>query len=103
MPVSNKPKVTNFSIGDEISYAFGSGIAYGEIAVELIVKHALKGEAVPLGAYTNKKYFWETGEIVAGKTGPTLIIPAFVIDGKNAADPRHWGAIAEKEWGIPYS
>ena len=78
-------------------------IAYGEIAVELIVKHALKGEAVPLGAYTNKKYFWETGEIVAGKTGPTLIIPAFVIDGKNAADPRHWGAIAEKEWGIPYS
>ena len=32
MPVSSKPKVTNFSIGDEISYAFGSGIAYGEIA-----------------------------------------------------------------------
>ncbi|HQR31433.1 MAG TPA: hypothetical protein PLK30_01765 [Blastocatellia bacterium] len=31
MPVSNKPKVTNFSIGDEISYAFGSGITYGEI------------------------------------------------------------------------
>ena len=78
-------------------------IAYGEIAVELIVKHALKGEAVPLGTYENKKYFWEKGEIVAGNTGPTLIIPAFVINGDNAADARHWGAVAEKEWGIPYS
>ena len=78
-------------------------IAYGEIAVELIVKHALKGEAVPLGTYENKKYFWEKGEIVAGNTGPTLIIPAFVINGENSADPRHWGAVAEKDWGIPYS
>ncbi len=32
MADSNKPKGTNFSVGDEISYAFGSGIAYGEIA-----------------------------------------------------------------------
>lgn len=32
MTGSNKPKPINFSIGDEISYAFGSGIAYGEIA-----------------------------------------------------------------------
>ncbi len=31
MPVSSNSKVTNFSIGDEISYAFGSGITYGEI------------------------------------------------------------------------
>lgn len=78
-------------------------IAYGEIAVQMIVDHALKGEAVPLGTYTNEKYFWETGEIVEGATGPTLIIPPFVIDGSNAGDPRHWGAIAENEWGIPYS
>ena len=78
-------------------------IAYGEIAVEMLVKHALKGEAVPIGAYENKKYFWEKGEIVAGKTGPTLIIPPFVIDGENAGDKRHWGAIAEKDWGIPYT
>jgi ABC-type sugar transport system substrate-binding protein len=77
-------------------------IAYGEIAVEMLAKHALKGEAVPLGAYENDKYFWEKGEIVDGKTGPTLIIPPFVIDGSNASDPRHWGAVAEKEWGIPY-
>jgi simple sugar transport system substrate-binding protein len=36
---------------------------------------------VPIGVYENKKYFWEKGEIVAGKTGPTLIIPPFIIDG----------------------
>ena len=42
-------------------------------------------------------------EIVAGKTGPTLIIPPFVIDQSNSADPRHWGAIAETEWKIPYT
>lgn len=28
---SNKTRTTNYGIGDEISYAFGSGIAYGEI------------------------------------------------------------------------
>lgn len=78
-------------------------IAFGEIAVEMMVKHALKGEAVPLGAYENKQYFWEKGEITAGPTGPTLNIPPFLIDGKNVDDPRHWGAIAEHQWGLPYS
>lgn len=75
-------------------------VAYGEIAVEMIVKHSLKGEAVPLGTYTNKKYFWESGQIVQGKTGPTLIIPAFVITPENASDKRHWGSVAEKDWGV---
>jgi simple sugar transport system substrate-binding protein/ribose transport system substrate-binding protein len=78
-------------------------IAYGEIAVEILEKHSMKGEAVPLGAYENKKYFWEKGEIVAGTTGPTLIIPPFIITGDNAADKRHWGYVAEKEWGVPYT
>lgn len=78
-------------------------IAYGEIAVEMLAKHAMKKEAVPTGTYENKKYFWEKGEIVAGKTGPTLIIPPFVIDPSNADDKRHWGYIAEKEWNIPYT
>ncbi len=78
-------------------------IAYGEIAVEMLEKHSMKGEEVPLGAYENKKYFWEKGEIVKGKTGPTLIIPPFVINAENAADKRHWGYVAEKEWGVPYS
>ncbi|WP_246018231.1 sugar ABC transporter substrate-binding protein [Pelagibacterium montanilacus] len=78
-------------------------IAYGEIAVEMLQKHSMQGEAVPLGTYRNEKYFWEEGEIVDGATGPTLIIPAFVIDGSNVDDPRHWGAIAEGEWGIAYT
>ena len=28
---SNKPRSVAFNVGDEISYTFGSGIAYGEI------------------------------------------------------------------------
>lgn len=78
-------------------------IAYGEIAVEMLEKHSMKGEAVPLGVYENNKYFWEKGEIVAGPTGPTLIIPPFIINGENATDKRHWGYVAEKEWGVPYT
>ncbi|MCX8278971.1 sugar ABC transporter substrate-binding protein [Phyllobacterium sp. 0TCS1.6C] len=78
-------------------------IAYGEIAVEMLEKHSMKGEAVPTGTYENKKYFWEKGEIVAGTTGPTLIIPPFIINGENASDKRHWGYVAEKEWGVPYT
>ena len=31
MVASNKPKSINFGAGDEISYAFGNGIAYGEV------------------------------------------------------------------------
>lgn len=31
MVASNNPKSTNYGVGDEISYAFGSGIAYGEV------------------------------------------------------------------------
>lgn len=75
-------------------------VAYGEIAVEMITQYALNGQAVPLGEYKNPKYFWEKGEIVQGKTGPTLIIPAFVITPDNAKDPRHWGTVAEQQWGV---
>ncbi|MCI2395052.1 substrate-binding domain-containing protein [Aliiroseovarius sediminis] len=78
-------------------------IAYGEIAVELLQKHAMQGEAVPIGPYVNEKYFWETAEIVEGDTGPTMIIPPFVIDPSNADDERHWGYVAETVWGIPYT
>jgi hypothetical protein len=31
MNSSHRPKTTNYNVGDEISYAFGSGMAYGEI------------------------------------------------------------------------
>ncbi|MBV2143011.1 sugar ABC transporter substrate-binding protein [Falsochrobactrum sp. TDYN1] len=78
-------------------------IAYGEIAVDMLAEHSMKGEEVPLGTYENKKYFWEKGEIVKGTTGPTLIIPPFVINGENASDKRHWGYVAENDWGVPYT
>jgi ABC-type sugar transport system substrate-binding protein len=78
-------------------------IAYGQVAVELLQKHSMQGQAVPLGEYANSEYFWEKAPIVNAKTGPTMIIPPFVIDASNATDPRHWGTIAEKKWGIPYS
>ncbi|MDX3924514.1 MAG: sugar ABC transporter substrate-binding protein [Shinella sp.] len=77
-------------------------IAYAQIAVEMIEKHSMKGEAVPLGPYENKDYFWEKGEIVQSKTGPALVIPPFVIDQDNAKDPRQWGNIAERDWGLAY-
>lgn len=32
MGPTNKPGARSFGVGDEISYAFGSGIVYGEIA-----------------------------------------------------------------------
>lgn len=31
MVASSKSKNTNYGIGDEVSYVFGSGIAYGEV------------------------------------------------------------------------
>lgn len=31
MNAPNKPKLINYNVGDEISYAFGSGMAYGEV------------------------------------------------------------------------
>lgn len=77
-------------------------IAYSEIAVDMLAKYSVKGEPVPLGTYKNDKYFWEQGEIVNGNTGPRLIIPPFVVDAKNAADPRQWGNVAVNDWGIAY-
>ncbi len=77
-------------------------IAYGEIAVELLSKYAMQGKAVPIGPYENAKYFWEKSEIVEGDTGPTMIIPPFVIDPSNADDERHWGFVSESVWDIPY-
>ena len=31
MVASNKSKIINYGAGDEVSYAFGNGIAYGEV------------------------------------------------------------------------
>lgn len=78
-------------------------IAYSEIAVEMLARYAIKGADVPLGEYRNEKYYWESGEIVEGETGPRLIIPPFEITPENASDPRHWANVAVNDWGIPYT
>jgi len=77
-------------------------IAYAEITVELLDKYAMKGQPVPLGAYENKKYFWERAVITDSLTGPSLIIAPFVIDAGNVDDKRMWGNIAYNEWGLRY-
>lgn len=77
-------------------------IAYSEIAIDMLAKHSIKGQEVPLGNYENKKYFWESGEIVKGVSGPRLIIPPYIIDGSNAGDKRHWANVAVSDWGIAY-
>ena len=77
-------------------------IAYSEIAVDMLAKYSVKDHDVPLGKYKNKKYFWETGEIVKGISGPRLIIPPYVIDASNASDKRHWANVAVNDWGIAY-
>ncbi|KLU62268.1 D-ribose-binding periplasmic protein precursor [Peptococcaceae bacterium CEB3] len=77
-------------------------VAYGQIAVELLTKYTLKGKAVPLGPYTNDKYYWKTAEITNSPSGPSLVIPAFVVNKSNVNDPRLWGNIAWNKWGIRY-
>lgn len=77
-------------------------VAYGQIAVEMLGKYGMKNKPVPLGLYENTDYYWEQGEIVDGQTGPTLVIPPYIIDSTNAQDERHWGYIAEHVWGIDY-
>ena len=77
-------------------------IAYAEITVEMLAKYSMKGEAVPLGPYENKKYFWERAVINDSLTGPSLIIAPFIIDASNVDDKRMWGNIAYNEWGLRY-
>ncbi len=78
-------------------------IAYAQITVDMIAKYALNGQAVPLGPYENSNYYWEKGEITQSASGPSLVIPPFVIDDKNVDDPRLWGNIAYNQWGLHYT
>ena len=78
-------------------------IAYAEITVGMIARYALNKQAVPLGPYHNAKYYWENGTIGSSPSGPSLVIPPFVIDAQNAADKRLWGNIAYNDWGLHYT
>ena len=78
-------------------------IAYAEITVDMIAKYALHGKAVPLGPYSNNNYYWGNGQITDSASGPSLVIPPFVVDEKNAQDPRLWGNVSYNKWGMHYS
>ncbi len=78
-------------------------IAYAEITVDMIASHAMKKQAVPLGAYHNSKYYWENGNVVQSASGPSLVVPPFVIDEHNVADKRLWGNVAYNDWGLRYT
>jgi simple sugar transport system substrate-binding protein len=76
-------------------------IAYVEICIEMLEKYTLKGQPVPLGPYSNDKYFWEKAEIVRSPSGPLLNIPPYFLTKENADDKRHWANICVKDWGLP--
>ncbi|MFM1655606.1 sugar ABC transporter substrate-binding protein [Brevibacillus sp. B_LB10_24] len=76
-------------------------IAYGEICVEMLEKQIQAGQ-VPLGSYTNNRYYWKEAEIVSLACGPSLILPPYCLDRSNVDDKRHWANIAFNDWGITY-
>lgn len=78
-------------------------VAYAQITVDMLAKYAMQGKPVPLGPYKNDHYYWENGEIKNSDSGPSLVIPPFVIDAKNASDKRLWGNITFNDWGLKYS
>lgn len=78
------------------------GYSYGMIAVEMLDKYSVNGEAVPLGTYENSDFYWETCEIIDSASGPYCKVPAYEINPDNCTDPRHWGNAAENILGIPY-
>ncbi len=78
-------------------------VAYGQITVEMLAKYAMNGKAVPLGPYENDNYFWKSGVITNSASGPSLVIPPFLIDASNADDKRMWGNVTYNEWGLKYT
>ena len=78
-------------------------VSYGLIAVELMDRYTFQGNDVPLGPYVNTDFYWEEAEIVQSPSGPYVVIPPYYMDETNVQDPRHWGTIAEKNWGLAYN
>lgn len=75
-------------------------VAYGQIAFDMLERHAVQGKAVPLGPYVNKDYFWEKATVEQSPSGPLLKIPAYFVTKENASDPRQWGNVFTKTWGF---
>jgi ABC-type sugar transport system substrate-binding protein len=77
-------------------------VSYGGIAVELLDEYTFQGKDVPLGTYENDDYYWGEAEIVDSPSGPYVVVPPYRMDSSNVEDPRHWGTIAQEEWGFKY-
>lgn len=75
-------------------------VAYGQICVEMLTKYTATGKPVPLETYENKDYFWEKAPIQESPTGPNCVIPPYFIDASNVEDPRQWGNVVTKQWGL---
>ncbi|GAA2009739.1 sugar ABC transporter substrate-binding protein [Nakamurella flavida] len=75
-------------------------VAYGEICVDMLTTYTAKGQAIPLGAYDNKDYFWESSVIDSTPNGPVMTIPPYIIDKDNVEDPRQWANVVTQKWGI---
>ena len=97
-PIANQMLTEGYYDGTIVQDA----VSYSAICVELLDKYTLKGQDVPLGDYTNDKYFWKTCKIVDSPSGPYVAVPPYVMTPENAADPKHWGNVAVNEWGIKY-
>lgn len=78
-------------------------IAYSEIAVDMLAKYGINKQPVPLGPYRNDQYFWESGVIEMGVSGPRLVIPPSIVTSSNVNDKRLWGNVASMSWGIEYN
>ncbi|MEM1485130.1 sugar ABC transporter substrate-binding protein [Oscillospiraceae bacterium PP1C4] len=79
-------------------------LAYGPVALAVIEAYVLAGKEIPTsGEYTNEDYYWKTAKFSTTKSGPSLVIPPYVADASNISDPRHWGKIAVKDWGLTYN
>jgi simple sugar transport system substrate-binding protein len=78
-------------------------VAYGQITVEMLAKYSMNGQAVLLGPYHNDKYYRENGTITTSPSGPSLVIPPFLIDASNADDKRMWGNVTFNDWGLKYT
>ena len=79
-------------------------VAYAQIAVEMLTKYTMQGKEIPVGeTYENDRYYWERAPIqmIKGIVGPVVNIPPYYIETPEVAnDPRQWGNVVTKDWGL---
>jgi simple sugar transport system substrate-binding protein len=75
-------------------------VAYAQVCVELLDKYSVKGQPIPLGAYSNDKYIWKKAPVVESKGGPRMVLPPYFITLETADDPRQWANIVTNDWGM---